>query len=110
MSDDLSFPAAIMARDVLYNLLGLKAKDICPLRSFCFRTVECFHLSTKMLTLVNINPNTPMVDIPPFYDAQVLEASIHQGHGKFSFTADNEVLYFADKTGGDSVTHRYRVE
>lgn len=100
-SDDPNFTAAIVARDVLYNLLGLKAKDIHPLRSFHLGTVECFHPSTEMLTSVNVNPNAPVVDIPPFYDTQALEASIHQGHGEYSFTANNEVLYFTDKTGGD---------
>ena len=39
--------------------------------------------------------------MPPFYDAKPFEAAIRQGNDKFSFTADNEVLYFRDKMGSD---------
>lgn len=89
------------ARDVLYNLLALKASDMRPRRSFCVRNLESIHPSAEMLTSLDVNSNAAVVKIPPLYDAQPFETSLHQGHGKFTFTADNEVLYFADRAGCD---------
>lgn len=56
-------------------------------------------LTVGMLTMVDVNPNAPAVQIPTFYDARPFEEAIAHGHGEVPFTADNEVLYFPDKTG-----------
>lgn len=104
-SDDPSFVDAVTAREVLYNLLALKAKDIRPRPSFRMGNLECFRPSAEMLTSIDINPNAPIAELPPFYDARPFEDAIQQGHGQWAFTADNEVLYYADKTGHDGYVY-----
>lgn len=99
--DDPSFSDAIAAREVLYNLLALKAKDLRPRPSFQIGNLECLRPSAEMLTSLDVNPNAPEVDIPPFYDSRPFEAAVSQGHGRYAFTADNEVLYFMDKAEDD---------
>jgi len=89
------------ARDVLYNLLALRTKDMRPRRSFRVGNSDSIRPSAEMLTSLDVNSNATPVEIPPLYDAQPFETSLRQGHGKFMFTADNEVLYFADKAGRD---------
>jgi len=98
---DKSFAAAIEAREVLYNLLALKAKDMRPRCSFRVGNLECFRPSAEMLTSLDVNPHAVVVDIPPLYDVLPFETALHQGHGEFAFTVDNKVLYFADATECD---------
>ena len=98
---DPSFDTAVAAREVLYNFLALKAKDIRPRRSFRVGDLEAFRPTAAMLTAVNINTGATVVDIPPLYDAQPFEAALRHGHGEFAFTTDNEVLYFSDKAQVD---------
>src|ERR1700753_2222474 len=96
-----AFETAIDARDVLYNLLALKAKDIRPRRVFLVGNKESIRPSAEMLTAVDVNPAAPVVDIPPLYEQQPFETALRFGQGKFAFTEDNEVLYFADAAGCD---------
>ena len=98
---DPSFTDAMDARDVLYNLLALRARDMQPRRSFRVGNLESIRPSAEMLTSLDVNSSAVPVEIPPLYDAQAFETAVHHGHGKFAFTADNEVLYFADKAGCD---------
>ena len=99
--DDPNFADAITTREILYNLLALKAKDIRPRPSFRIGVLDCFRPSAEMLTSVDINPNAPIVELPPFYDVRPFEDAVRQGHGQFAFTADNEVLYYADNAKQD---------
>ena len=99
--DDPSFSSAIAARDVLYGLLALKARDVRPRRSFHVMKLECLRPSAEMLASLEVNATAPVVAMPPFYDAEPFEAAIRQGNGQFSFTADNEVPYFRDKMESD---------
>lgn len=98
---DPSFIDAMDARDVLYNLLALRTRDMRPRPSFRVGNLDSIRPSAEMLTSLDVNPNATPVEIPPLYDAQPFETSLRQGHGKFAFTTDNEVLYFADKAGND---------
>ena len=95
--DDAHFTAATEAREVLYNLLALRARNILPRPSFCIGNLECFRPSAEMLTSVDINPGAEVTEIPPLYDAQPFLNAIYQGHGEYAFTTDNEVLFFKDK-------------
>jgi len=104
---DPSFVDAIDARDVLYNLLALRTRDMRPRRSFVVGNLESIRPSAEMLTSLEVNANAVPVEIPPLYDAQPFETSVRHGHGKFAFTADNEVLYFADKAGCDGFVISY---
>jgi hypothetical protein len=98
---DPSFTDAIDARDVLYNLLALKTKDIRPRRSFLVGSLEGIRPSAEMLTPLDVNSNATEVEIPPLYDSEPFETALRHNNGKFAFTTDNEVLYFADKAGFD---------
>ena len=97
MCDDPHFSDATEAREVLYNLLALKAKDMQPRRSFRIGDMECFRPTAEMLMSLKVNPYATRADIPPFYDTELFETAVRQGHGEFAFTADNEVLHFTDK-------------
>ena len=99
--NDPTFDAAITAREVLYNLLALKAKDIKPRRSFRIGSFDSFRPAAEMLTFTEVNPNATAAKLPPFYNARPFELAISHGHGEVAFTTDNEVLYFLDKTGHD---------
>ena len=46
-----------------------------------------------MLTSVCLNPNTTVVNLPPFYDRSPFEAALHHTHRDFVFMKDNEVVY-----------------
>lgn len=94
---DPTFETAIQARDVLYNFLALKTKDMRPRRSFRLGNHECLRPSAEMLTSLEVNPDAHIVDIPPLYDAQPFETAIRQSQGQFAFTVDNEVFYFMDR-------------
>lgn len=98
---DKDFTDAIEAREVLYNLLALKAKDIQPQCSYRIGDIEGIQPSAEMLTSLDINPSAASVDIPNSYDAELIEVAIQHSHRKYAFTADNEVHYFRDTTGSD---------
>ena len=99
--DDPSFSSAIVARDVLYGLLALKAKSVQPRRSFHVMKLECLRPPAEMLTSLEVNASVPVIAMPPFHDAKPFEVAIRQGNGQFSFTADNEDLYFRDSMESD---------
>ena len=99
--DDASFTSAVAARDVLYNLLVLKVKNIQSRQVFRVRKSESFQPTAEMLTVVDVNPNAVEGEIPPFYNAQPFEVAIAHAHGEVAFTTDNKVLYFMDRTCED---------
>lgn len=49
-----------------------------------------------MLTSLQTVPEAITVDVPPLYDLKPLEAAMRSGHGKYTFSSDNEVLFFGD--------------
>jgi hypothetical protein len=42
-------------------------------------------------------PDAVPVDVPPLYDQKPLQAAVRASHGKYTFSADNEVLFFGDE-------------
>ena len=96
-----TFTDSMDARDVLYHLLALKAKDMRPRRAFTVGAQESIRPAAEMLTAVEVNPSAPVVDIPPLYEQEPFESALRHGQGKFAFTEDNEVLYFADTASSD---------
>jgi hypothetical protein len=50
-----------------------------------------------MLTSLETNAEAHSVDIPPLYDHMSFDAAIRAGHGKYTFSSDNEVLFFGDE-------------
>ena len=95
--DEPFFSAAMQARQVLYNFLALRATGVLPPPQFFAGGVECYRPSAETLTSLEKAPDAIAVDIPPLYEQAPYEAAIRTSHGKFAFTADNEVLFFGDE-------------
>jgi hypothetical protein len=92
-----TFSAAIEATQVLYNFLALRATNVLPQQRFLSEAAQCFRPSATMLTSRETLPDAITVDVPPLYDLKPLEAATRSGHGKYTFSSDNEVLFFGDQ-------------
>jgi hypothetical protein len=99
--DDPFFNAAIEASHVLYNFLALNGGDVLPQPSFRAEGMQCFRPSAPMLTSLETLPDATAVDMPALYDHQRISAALRAGHGKFTFSSDNEVLFLGDKVMGN---------
>ena len=54
-----------------------------------------------MLTSLEVQPDAATVEFPPLVDQAPFEAAIRARHGRYVFSSDNEVLFFADKEMSD---------
>jgi hypothetical protein len=99
--DEPFFADAVDACQVLYNFLGMRASDVLPQPSFLAGPTRCFRPSATMLTSLETVPDAFAIDLPPLYDHKPLQAAIRAGHGKYTFSADNEVLFFGDEVTSD---------
>jgi len=87
-----TFTAAMEASRVLYNFLSLGVVDTLPqLEYLAGPGVQSFCPSASMLTSLDTVPEATATEIPPLYNHGPLEAALRGGHGKYVFSADNEV-------------------
>lgn len=95
--DEPLFTASLEAKEILYNFLAMRATDVLAPPPFRVGGVECFRPSAAMLTSLDISPDATAVEMPPLYDEAPFEAVLRASHGKYVFSADNEVLFFSDE-------------
>lgn len=95
--DEPFFAAANDASKVLFNFMALRVTNVLPPPRFRAAGVDCFRPSATMLTSLDTVPDAAPVDIPPLDNLSGFEAAIRAGHGKYVFSADNEILFCCDE-------------
>lgn len=77
--------------------MASRVNDVRPAPDFRAGGLPCLRPSAEMLTSSAAGQDVIPVDIPPLYDHAPFYEAIQAGHGKFTFSSDNEVLYFGDE-------------
>ena len=105
--DDSSFAKAIEAHNVLYEFMASRVSDVRPAPDFRAAGLPCLHPSATMLTPSAAGEEVIPVDIPPMYDHGPFDEAIQASHGNFTFSSDNEVLYFGNQPTANGCIANY---
>ena len=95
-TDDL-FASALEAHRTIFDFMAMRATNVLAAPRFMVEHLECFRPSATMLTSVETVPDAVATDIPPLENIELFEAAINAGHGKYIYSADNEVLVFGEE-------------
>ena len=95
-TEDL-FASALEARRTVFDFMAMRATNVLAPPRFLVERLECFRPSATMLTSVETVPDAIATDIPPLENVELFEAAIDASHGKYIYSADNEVLVFGEE-------------
>ena len=94
---DPFWTTSLEASESLYNFMAENVQKVLPAQEFRTGEAKCLRPSAPMLTSLKIFPNATAVDFPPLENAAPFEAAIRAGHGKYIFSAENEILFMKDE-------------
>ena len=105
--DNPSFVKAIEAHHVLYEFMASHVSNVQPAPDFCAGGLPCLRPSAAMLTPSAAGEEVIPVEIPPLYDHGPFNEAIQASHDNFTFSSDNEVLYFGDQPTANGCIANY---